>query len=212
MPVYFMVFDAPLFRDRLTPALTASWRRRSFEPARELCSALLPAVIEFRDRYHTGPDEPLPVRVVNGLAFDRGLWRLLVGELLMYAAAEMPELQTAPETLSLLLGPGEDAGPERENWSPIRQAHFGSHDLVFGGFYRPEHAGYNDAPDVLRLAAYLDIVDPAAWTADALAPLAGPDSEDQEDELAFARQCFKGLRELYRQAAARGRVIICEVL
>jgi hypothetical protein len=214
MPVYFLVHDADLFHDRITPALTASWRRRSFVLCRELCVSLLPAVLEFRDRYHTGPDEPLLARIIDGLPFDRDLWRLLVGEVLLYAALDVPELQTAPETLAQLVG-GPEQQPNdtpREHWPLTWQAHLGSQELLFGTFFRPEHAGFNGVADVRRLAADLDGIDPAIWTASVLRDLAGPDAEDQEDELAFARDCFADLRGLYQRAAAAGQVIVAEWL
>jgi hypothetical protein len=213
MPVYFLVLDADPFHQQIGPALAASYRGRSFAPCRALCRSLLPAALEFRDRYHTGTDEPLLARVMAGLPFDRDLWRLLVGEVLLYAAVDVPELQTAPETLARLVGAdGQPGDTPREPWAPLRQAHLGSRELMFGGFYRPDHAGFNDTADVGRLAAYLDGIDPSFWTASALADLAGPDAEDQEDELGFARDCFAGLRDLYRRAADGGRLIVCELL
>jgi hypothetical protein len=214
MPVYFLVHDADLFSNRITPALTASWRRRSFAFCRELCVFLLPAALAFRHRYHTGTDEPLLARIIQGLPFDRDLWRLLVGEVLLYAALDVPELQTAPETLARLVGgSGQQPGDTlREHWPPIWQAHLGSQELLFGTFYRPEHAGFNGVADVRRLAAHLDGIDPAIWTTAALRDLAGPDAEDQEEELAFARDCFAGLRGLYQRAGNTGQVIVSEWL
>jgi hypothetical protein len=190
MPVYFLVLDADLFHRRIAPALTACWRQRRFAPCRDLCDALRPA------------GEPQTLRAAEAATFDRDLWRLLVGEVLLHAADEVPEVQTAPETLAALLG-ADDA---------VRRAHFGSRELVFGGFYRPDRAGYNDADDVRQLAAYLEGVDSSSWTAAALADVAGPDPQDREDELAFARGCFADLRALYRRSAEQGRVIVCEVL
>ena len=92
MPIYFLVLDADLFHRLITPALAASWRQRSFGPCHDLCVLLLPTVLDWRDRYPTGGGEPLPARVVEGLPFDRDLWRLLVGEVLLYAAVEVPEV------------------------------------------------------------------------------------------------------------------------
>jgi hypothetical protein len=214
MPVYFLVHDADLFHEQIRPALTASWRRRNFALCRELCVFLLPAALEFRDRYHIGPDEPLLARIVHGLPFDRDLWRLLVGEVLLYAALDVPELHTAPETLARLVGVAGQppSATPREQWPVIWQAHLGSQELLFGTFFRPEHAGFNGVPAVRRLAAHLDGVDPAIWTAAALRDLAGADPEDQEEELAFAHDCFAGLRGLYQRAAGAGQVIVSELL
>src|SRR5262249_22759540 len=145
-------------------ALAETWRRRSFELCRSLCTDLAPAAVAFAERYHTGSDAPLLAQVARGaVPFDRDLWRLLVGEVLLYGAASVPEILTAPDTLSCLLASG------RDDSAPIRQAHFGSHDLIFGGgFYRPDAAGYNDVTDVARLAAYLDSIELAQWTGDDL--------------------------------------------
>jgi hypothetical protein len=196
MPLYFFVHDAARF-DVLRPALTASWRQRSFEPCRSLCAALEPEARAFAQRYHTGNDESLIAQVVRGLSFDRDVWRFLVGEALLYAAVEVPEFQAAPETLSVLLVSAE-----------IRQAHFGTHDLTFGGFYRPDNAGWNDAADVLRLADYLGAIDSQRWT---VADLASS-GDEAGDELDFAREAFAALCAMYRAAAVRGQVVVCEQL
>ncbi len=209
-----MLLDAAEFHDSIRPALAASWRRRSFEPCRALCASLRDSVRAFADRYHVGDAEPLLLRVAEGLPFDRGFWRLLVGEVLLVAAAELPELQTSPRTLTWLLARDrypQGEGP-RERSAAVEQVHFGSRDLVFGGgYYRPDHAGYNDRDDVARLAAYLDGIDGEAWE---VSDLAGcphlADDPDPEEELEFARQCLAGLRDLYRRADAGGRVVVCE--
>jgi hypothetical protein len=208
MPLYFLLHDAARFDGELRPALAAAWRRRSFEPCRPLCAALAPAAVAFAERYHTGHDEPLLAQVARGSApFDRDFWRLLVGEVLLYGAGSVPEIVTAPDTLSHLLAGPDDA-------APIRQAHFGSHNLVFGGgFYRPDAAGYNDRTDVSRLADYLASVDPSTWTVADLAGLrAFADDEERADELAFARDALPPLAELYQGARDAGQVVVCEVL
>ncbi len=211
MPLYFLLHDAHWFEGQLRPALTASWHQRSFAPCWPLCEALTPAALAFRDRYHTGPEEPLVCEVARGLAFDRDRWRFLVGEILFTGAEEVPEFQTAPETLACLVGAGPPG--EREALPPIWQAHGGARDLVLGGFYRPEYAGYNAAADVARLAAYLAALDPDEWNADALQTLPDLDeAEDREEELAFARQCLAALREMYERAARLGQVVVCEVI
>jgi hypothetical protein len=207
MPIYFLLHHAVSFQQSIRPALTAAWRRRSFEPCRSLCTSLAPAAQTFAERYHTGSDESLLVQIGAGsVAFDRDLWRLLVGEVLLYAAAAVPELQTAPDTLAWLLGGGQER-------PPIHQAHFGSRDLVLGGYYRPDAAGWNDTADVARLADYLAAIDSSRWS---IAHLAGlrefADDQDCADELEFARAVFAPLRELYQQARQVGQVVICEVL
>jgi hypothetical protein len=209
MPLYFLLHDAARFHQGIRPALSATWHRRSFEPARPLCAALAPAAVAFAERYRTGHDESLLAREARGatVPFDRNVWRLFVGEVLLYGAASVPELLTAPDTLAHLLAAGED------NAAPIRQAHHGSHPLVFGGgFYRPDAAGYNDVPDVARLAAYLAGVDAARWTVGNLAGLPDLDDEERAEELEFAREVLPPLTWLYRDAREAGQVVVCEVL
>jgi len=204
---YFLVLDADRFEQQMRPALAAAWRLRSFVPCQAFCSALLPRVAAFGARYHTGEGEPLTARVAAGLPFQRDFWRVLVGELLFYAAGDIPEIQTCPATLACLLGPGAGA-------TAVHQAHFGTRDLTFGAaVYRPDCCGCNNRADVLRLADSLAAVDPDRWQAADLAPLADlPNEEEREEELAFARCWFPPLRELYRRAAEEKCVVVHEVL
>jgi hypothetical protein len=209
MPLYFLLHDAARFHQEIRPALSATWRRRSFEAARPLCATLAPAAVAFAERYHTGNEEPLLARVADGrvVPFDRDVWRLLVGEVLLYGAASVPELLTAPDTLAHLLAAGDDGA------APIRQAHHGSHRLVLGGgFYRPDDAGYNDVADVTRLADYLAAVDSARWTVGDLAGLPGLDGEERAEELEFARDVLPPLAGMYREAREAGQVVVCEFL
>jgi hypothetical protein len=216
MPLYHLLLDAAAFHDRIRPALAAAWLRRSFEPCRPLCAALLPAARAFAARYHLGPDEPLLAGVARGLPFDRDFWRHLVGEALWYSAAEIPEFESAPDSLCCLLAPQRylERTMARERFAPIEQAHYGARDLVFGGaYYRPDQAGYNDTPDVQRLADYLDGLDPQAWTVTGLTLLEGVESEeDRAEELEFVRDWFPALRELYRRAREQRQMVVCEIL
>jgi hypothetical protein len=214
MPIYFMVHDAAFFHQDLAPALAASWRLRSFAACRPLCEALLPAAADFARRYHINLEESMLAKTGQGLPFDRDLWRWLASDLLLYGAREVPEVQTAPETLAALLDrePFDSALP-RAHWTPIRQAHGGSRDVVFGGgYYRPEHAGLNDVEDVGRLARYLAGIDPEKWEADDLASLPEMDDDERADELEFARDWFPVLRDLYLRASGQGQVIVCETI
>ena len=151
-----------------------------------------------------------------GLPFDPDFWSLLAGEVLLYAAVEIPDIQLVPDTLCCLLAHDryqEEAGP-RERLAPIQQAHYGSRDLVFGRrIYRPDYAGYNDVADVDRLADYLSGIDPQWWSTAALCDLrqAG-DDEERSDELEFAREWFPVLRDLYQQASQRGFIVVSETL
>src|SRR5262245_32392516 len=94
MSDYFIVLDAAFFNGQFRPAMSASRRLRSFEPCRALCTELLPAARAYAERYHIGNDEPLLAHVAAGMAFDRTIWRALVGEMMLFAAVEMPEFQT----------------------------------------------------------------------------------------------------------------------
>jgi hypothetical protein len=209
--LYFYLLDSQLFTERTCPALAECWQRHSFEPARQFCQDLLPHVAAFVERYHLGPEEPLLVRVCHGLPFDRRFWRSLVGEVLLFSAEEIPEIQTAPESFCCLLAPDSYRVGQvlRESLAPIQQVHQGSHDLVLGGaFYRPEHAGWNDPDDVIRLAKYLESLNPHDWKATDLALMA--DVEEPAEELEFLRDWFPPLRDLYKTAAERKQVIVCE--
>jgi hypothetical protein len=216
MPLYFLLIDGDHFHQRIAPALAASRRQRSFEPCRDLCNELLPAVEIFRQRYHLGPDESLLTQVLHGLSFNVDFWRSLVGEVLLYSAAEVPEFQTAPDTLCCLLAPERyQAGDvARERFAPIQQAHFGARDLIFrGAFYRPEHAGWNASDDITRLAKYLTAIDTERWQPDDLLGLPEvADAEEAAEELLFARERFVPLREMYQRAAEASQVVICEML
>jgi hypothetical protein len=213
--LYFLVLDSQAFHNDIRPALAASWRQRSFAPCRSLCARLVPAALDFARRYHIDGGEPLLTRVAEGLAFERLFWQHLVGELLWLGAAEIPELQTNMDALASLLAPASQRqdNTARAALPPILQAHHGSRDLVFGGgFYRPEHAGLNDTEDLIRLAAYLDTVQPELWQPDDLAGLTDLPEEEREEELAYVRDWFGPLKELYAQAADRRQVIVCETL
>jgi hypothetical protein len=215
MADYFLVLDGDFFERDVRPALAVAWRRRDFGSCRELCARLLPSARAYAERYHLADHESLLELVADrGLAFDRTYWRSLVGEVLLFTAAEIPELQTCPDTLCRLLAPGAcDAALPREQLPPIRQAHEGSRDLTFGtAVYRPEHAGYNNAADVARLADYLAGIDPARWSVAGLGAREGEDADDLPDELDFAREWFPVLAALYRRCRESGHVIIHETI
>lgn len=212
MPLYFLLLDAAQFHERIRPALAACWRQRSFDPCRALAEELTPAIEAFGQRYHARGDVSLLMKARLGLPFDRDYWTLLAGEALLYAAAAMPEIEVAPETLCCLLAPEryrQERGP-REQLSWVEQTYYGSRDLCFGGrFYRPEDAGINDGNDVVRLTAYLDNIDPQKWSA---VDLAGQGEAEPDEELAFVREWFPALQDLYRGAAEQKQVVVCEVL
>jgi hypothetical protein len=213
-PIYFLVHEADFFYQQLHPALAASWQQRNFGPCQPLIGLLRDAAAEFGRRYHTAVEESVLFRLDQGLPFDRGTWRLLVGEILFYGAREIPEIETAPETLTCLVAPEQLAAGDvpRPRFAPIQQAHFGARDLTFGlAYYCPEQAGWNDRSDVARLADYLDGIDPGLWTPAELAPL-GMTEEDAAEELEFVRDWFPDLAGLYRRAKSAKTVIICETV
>jgi hypothetical protein len=214
--LYFFLWERGLFLENILPALAASWRQRSFAPCQALCRELLPSAIKFSERYCLGGDQLLLPRVAERSPFERHSWRCLVGEILMIGAAEIPEIETAPDSLCCILAPEcyRDECTPRQYFAPIQQVHFGTCDLVFGcAFYRPEHAGWNDCPDVERLAAYLAGIDPESWTAaDLDLHREVVDDPERVEELEYLQNWFPVLRDLYQNAAAKGLVVICETI
>jgi hypothetical protein len=213
MADYWYLLDAELFDRRIRPALGESWRQRSFAPCRELCRDFLARVEEFHRRYHITAEVPLLAQVAGGLVFDRQFCRALAGELLLYGAEAMPELQMALDSLLLLTAPERfgQADRQRDRLSPIEQAYLGSRNLTFAGMcYRPGHSGYNNAEDVRRLAGWLTSLDPAGWQPESLALLPGLAPEDRTEELAWARDWLAALREVYAGAAEQGQVLVYE--
>jgi hypothetical protein len=215
MALYHLILDADLYYATLQPALSTSWQHRSFAPCQALAETLRPAARDFTERFQIA-EEPLLLRLKPEMRFDRTLWRALVGEALWFAAAAIPELQTLPATLGCLLAPKQPGHEDvpRDRFAPIQQAHFGSRDMVFGGgFYRPEHAGWNDPADVARLADYLTGIDSARWTPADLQTLPElADEEERGEELEFAREWFPALLQLYQQARQRRQVVVCETI
>jgi hypothetical protein len=216
MPLYFLLVSDSLYRQRFRPALAASWRGRSFEPCRPLCAETLPAARAFAERYHISLEHAVLPQVSAGMAFDRAIWTAVVGELLWFSASDIPEIQTTPEALCCLLAPDRFAAGAvpRDQFAPIQQAHYGTHDLVLGGrYYRPDQLGYNDASDVARLADYLTSVNPQHWAPADLVPLEELDSdEDRADELEYVRDWFPTLCEVYQRARRRDEIVVCEIL
>jgi hypothetical protein len=198
--LYFYLLPAPFFHELLRPALTRSWARRSFAPCRDLCELLL----------RRGPELPADCLLRRLPPFSRHAWHGLIGECLLFGSVELPRLSTAPAALNCLLAPGHERADTlaRGDFAPIQQVHWGARDLRFGGYYRPEHAGYNDGADVLRLCAYLEAQDPARWRAADLTHLAS--AEERAEELADVRDWWPALVALYQRAAQDDLVIACE--
>src|SRR5947209_7116055 len=103
MANYFLVHDAERFHDLIAPALAESAVRRNFAACRNVCVQLSGDMTAFAARYRIRLDDCIWPRVHNGLGYGRHLWTALAGELLLFAAAEVPEITTAPEELARLL-------------------------------------------------------------------------------------------------------------
>jgi hypothetical protein len=216
MAEYFLCLNAETFLNRIRPALAESWRLRSFEPCRSLCKELLPAARDYSQRYHLGEEETLVAQVAAGTTFDRACWRHLVGEVLLFAAEEIPEFQSSSESLCCLLAPDQyrQGRMGRAGFAPIQQVLWGSRDVTVGpAIYRPEQAGFNNPDDVARLAAYLASVQTQDWTTDNLRALDDlRDDADRADELEFVREWFPVLVDLYQRTKSERRVLVIETI
>jgi hypothetical protein len=199
--LYLLLHDSDSFHSRITPALAAGWRSRSFGPLGALAGELRSQVRIFAEQFHlTAGEQPLLLRLSADQPFNRRLWRHLAGEVLLYAAADAPPIQTAAETLAALV-----AADQRE---VIAHAHRGSRDLDFDGvLYRPGCAGINEVPDVASIAKGLATIDAEGWDVNDLPP---DMADEPAEELAFAVECFAALRDLYVGARGNNYVVICE--
>jgi hypothetical protein len=129
-------------------------------------------------------------------------------------ASSVPRLETAPRSLLALLAPGRlDRDSPRDEFAPVEQVHYGSRDLHLGTYYRPDHVGWNDADDIARLRAWMHGVDPGSWRADDLAKLDEfAEAGERDEELAYVKDWWPPLVDLYAGAQRRGEVIVCERL
>lgn len=203
---YFYLLNRDWMHGALRPALTASWRQRSFQPCVTLCRDLLD--------WEDAADASIVAAIAKGMRFDRVFWHALIGECLILGADAMPRLEIAWPTLRRILAPDRVAADvaERLGFSPFEQAYFGARDLRFGGgWHQPEYVGWNDVGDIARLVSYLQSVDPAAWSPAALHGLPNlADDSEREEELADARAWWSALVEMYANAHVAGQVIVCE--
>jgi hypothetical protein len=207
MFLYFFLLKHVFFSEFMRPALARSQRRRSFAPCLDLCRLLLAE--------NSGiPQDAVLRAILDGLPYHRTFWQGLVGECLVHGAHEIPRMPTTPTTLCCLLAPDRHGNTETPRWqyAPIQQVHFGTLDLLFGsGYYRPDHAGLNDRDDVCRLAGYLQAVDPSTWAPRHLEALADCTDDDQRaEELAYVRDWWPSLVELYQNAKDHNLVVVCE--
>jgi hypothetical protein len=212
MPLYFMLHDAERFHELIRPVLAASWRQRGFAPCEALRSALTAEMIRFLSANRIREEESILLRVGSELPFGREMWRYLVGEVLLVAAAELPEIHVPEETLCRLAQPADREPAMRDRSQPMEQVLHGARDLNFGGgWYRPDAAGWNDTDDVIRLTAYLAALNPQMWTPAKL-PSGDENDEDRQEEVEFARESLVSLRAMYERARTRGQILVCELL
>jgi hypothetical protein len=200
---YFMAIPADWFRQLLSPSLGECWRTHSFRPIEKICRELSAVAAQFIQKGYD--HSPVTLEVPQGLAFRPDRWRLLVGELLLFGAAELPELETPLDSYAAAMH--QSLTDVRDSFPPIQQAVQGSRDVWLGGYYRPEHAGWNDEADVDRLTRWLSAVEPENWRSDDLIAI---EPSDRDDELAFAKEWFPRLREIYIRAADQNQIIVCE--
>ena len=97
MPLYFMPIPCDRFDRQIRPALATSWRQGSFDPCREICKELL--VPSVSSRLWVSSEETMLAAVLRGVPFDRWTWRSLVGEVLLFCAADLPEILIDPAIL-----------------------------------------------------------------------------------------------------------------
>ena len=204
---YFMAISKDWLQNRLSPSLRACWMQRSFGPAVEICREMAEISRSFVQRGGASETPPLTLLVPAGLRFDRDRWRALAGELLLFGAAGLPELETPLESYSAVLGLA--MAPFRPDFSPIQQAILGSRDLSFGGSYRPDAAGWNDLDDIQRLHSWLSEIDLQSWSSAGLTHLP-PD--DRDDELEFLREWWPELVTMYGRCAEADQVLVCEAI
>jgi hypothetical protein len=207
-----MPISASLFTERIRPVLAKCRVEGSFTAGKGLFEELLPRIHEYHASYHGLASETLVEQAIHGLPFDSAVWRAVVGEVMLFAADDLPLLRLSPLALCCLLAGGNDDEKSRERFAPIQQVLFGSRDLLFAGYcYRPDSAGFNDLADVGRLNEFLQAVDPGCWRPDDLLKMTDlPDDEERAEELEFVRQGWPDLVEMYRSANDKKQIIVCE--
>src|SRR5262245_132729 len=100
---YFMAIPRNWFHERLSRSLRSCWRERSFAPVVEICRELAFSARSFVQLGSEGETSPLTLLVPNGLTFDPNRWRTVAGELMLFGAAELPELETPLDSYSAVL-------------------------------------------------------------------------------------------------------------
>ena len=200
MADYLLVHDSLIFA-HLRPILGDAWWRRSFLRCAPHVDEWRVAALHYAEAYHIDTQEVFLLGFGPATPFSSSSWRTLVGELLVVTAAEMPELPSHLESLARLLPP-----------SLARDALQGCGDLTFGlATYRPGLAGFNSMEDNRRLLNEFRAIDPAGWSESML--LADElDADDIIEELAYAREWFAVLVDLYERVVRDDRVIVFETM
>jgi hypothetical protein len=214
MPIYFYLHERRWFQDEFVRGMAECRRLRSFRPCLALCRSMAAAAQDYWRRFHIGDDVPLVCQVDAGSRYEPNIWELLVGELIVVGAQQIPEIALAPEMLCRLAagGPVEIDPLERESFAPMQQAHLGTRALRLGpAHYRPRHVGWNDSDAVARLAAYLAAVSPETWAGETLIQC-GVEPDEAADERDYAITCLTDLRNVYDGAAAAGLIIVAELI
>ena len=200
MADYLLVHDGLRFA-HLRPVLGDAWWRRSFVGCTPHVEAWRAAALYYANAYHIDPQELFLVGFGPKTSFTSSSWRTLVGEILVVTAVEMPELPSHLESLARLLPP-----------ALAKDALQGCGDLTFGlATYRPGLAGFNTVDDNRRLLSELRAIVPASWSASMLRA-DELDDEDLLDELAYSREWFAVLVDLYERVVRDDRVIVFETM
>jgi hypothetical protein len=193
----FLLHNPQFFRTDVVPAIAACFRSRSFDAFSQLNMLVASRIDRLAERALLIPNERPLFSECPNLPFHRRTWRHLAGELLLYAADEIPDFPVEPDLLSQFLPP-----------DLVQRIHDGSRELTFDGIpYRPDNSGFHDVEDVADIASQLKSFDCSHWPAQRLAHVP---AEDRDDELAFARQCFTHMQSMFELAMANDHLIVCE--
>lgn len=203
----FLRIPKERYERELAPVLAECRMARSFAPIGKLGEQYVRAMWQVVRAEELGLNNPFFRNRHGLLPFSVAIWRMLVGEVLLAAAADVPILETPLEIFAMLLQ--QPLASERCRFSPIQRAILGASDLTIGGFaYRPDHAGFNNSVEVIALAGWLQQVDPVAWRLDNLPN----DTVIRGDDIAFAKEWLLELARFYGRAAKEDSVVICEDL
>lgn len=201
MPHYFYLLDAVFLLEGILPTLAACQKQRSFAPLHAVLPRLRIAAGEYS----------ILEQAAAGMPFDRHVFQTVVGQVLLFGAAELPRVPLEPDMLATVVNGRVAVESERHKLPPIQQAFSGSRDLIVAGKpFRPFHVGWNQRADVARLTSYLETLDPAAWS-DSLKDVPSlPTAEERAEEIGLLRDWWPEVVTLYRRAEANGWVVICE--